>query len=131
MRQRLIFTEIDSQSDPRQRLLAFLQRAHQARTIYAEYGCPLANLARDLLGAGEANLAGKADAVYAPLYRWIETQFRELGYADDDVRSHSDFFVSTLQGGILMAHVHGDGRFVDQQSGHLEQWLANLERKVA
>ena len=126
-----ISSELDHLPTPQSRLSAFLHRADTARSIYAEFGCPLANLARDLLASGEPALSGLASQVYAGLYAWVEAQFVEMGRSADRARSDSRFLVATLQGGILMAHVHQDDAFLTAQIAQLRRWLVRSVKETS
>ena len=126
-----VFTELNAKSDPQRRLLALLRRSNEARAIYTEFGCPLANLARDLRVADEPYLSNLAKDVYAPLYAWSENQFRQLGYSKPIARTHSQFLVANMQGAILMAHASQDETLLTEQIKQLKKWLENLTQEAA
>jgi AcrR family transcriptional regulator len=128
-RQNAFFDKLNKLPHARERLVGMLKAARNHQDVYAEFGCPLANLARDLRAAGEATLSDLASAPYARSFAWVEAQFVELGEPPVQAAEHASFFIATLQGGILMAHVHEDGRFVDRQSQYLTQWLDTLKGK--
>ena len=125
-RSEAIFNELDEVEDPWKRLQGMLQRAKLAQALYTEFGCPLANLARDLRAAPEAALPPLANTVYQGVYRWVEAQFRQIGYKKTAATAHSRFFVAGLQGAILMAHVHHDESFITEQVTQLRRWLKSL-----
>ncbi len=123
-----ICSELDPVATPRRRLLAYLRRAEAARSVYTEFGCPLANLSRDLLASGEPDLSELAGHIYAGLYGWVETQFRVMGQPEALARANGRFVIASLQGGILMAHANQDSSLMTTQVRHLRQWLIQTTR---
>ena len=125
------FKELDTLPEPKQKLLGFLKRSNKAKNIYTEFGCPLANLARDLMASKEAELSELAKDVYVNYYKWTEEQFRRLGYKKSDAKLKSRFFVASLQGAILLAHANQDESVLTDQIKLLKKWVIDLTQKPA
>ncbi len=130
-RSELIFSELDKHRSPQLRLLELLKRSDAAKMTYTELGCPLANLARDLLAEGEDDLSELAKHIYDGLYDWTELQFRQLGHTKAAARSHSRFLVAGLHGAILMAHAIQDPVLLTEQIRQLKRWLTALSEEKA
>jgi hypothetical protein len=93
--------------------------------MYVTLGCPLAALARDLRRSGPA-LQAETPRVYAVQYGWLETQFRDLGFAPDEAAAHGRRLMAAFHGAILLAHAQGDPTLIHGEVVALKGWLQSL-----
>ena len=121
-----IFSDLDRLPTPRLRLQELLVQWVEERSVYALFGCPLANLSRDLRAASEPELAAYAGQIYAGLYDWVRAQFLAAGLNDTMADTRTRFLVAGLQGGILMAHAQNQAELAGEQAGQLALWLDQI-----
>jgi TetR/AcrR family transcriptional repressor of nem operon len=126
-----IFAGLDLLPAAPARLQELLVQWVEARGIYAQYGCPLANLSRDLRGASEPDLAAYAGTVYAGLYDWVRRQFLATGLEQSAAETKTRFLVASLQGGILMAHAQNQAELASEQAAQLSLWLNETLKEYA
>lgn len=109
------------QSDPRARLLAYVDLVGQIRQTLASAGCPVGGLCEEL-DRLQSTLSGKANGILRFHLDWATEQFRQLGKGEQaaDLALH---FVSGVQGMSLLAHAFGDAGIVDREVRNLRGWL--------
>lgn len=113
--------EFDAESDdPRERLRSFLDRAEGRGPVYAEWGCPLAGIARDL-----RQLSVAPQQAAAPLRLLIDWVARQLAAAGDaEALVHAQFVVAAIQGSFVLAHASGEAAVVSEVRRCLDAWIA-------
>lgn len=116
---------LDEEPDPWVRLARFVEGAAEGREGYARRGCPLAGLARDLRGEGDA-LGAEVARVYAVHHKWARAQFAGLGYAPDEAEAHARFLMAGHNGAILMAYAQNDEGLILSGVAALQGWLDGL-----
>ena len=89
--------------DAPSRLAAFLDRSQANASFYAEAGCPLAALARDLRNGGET-LQPLAGRIFEAQAKWLETQFAAIGLSGREPTNAAWAILTAIQGGIGLAH---------------------------
>lgn len=119
-RTRQSLAAIDAASaDPRERLTLFLDRAEGRGPRYAEHGCPLVGLARDLRQV--ASDPALASAPLRLLTEWVRAQ---LELADDPAAApHATFLIAAIQGAFVLAHASGEAAVVGDVRRCLADWL--------
>ena len=90
-------------ADAPSRLAAFIDRSQANASFYAEAGCPLAALARDLRNGGES-LQPLAGRIFDAQAKWLETQFAAIGLAGREPTNAAWAILTAIQGGIGLAH---------------------------
>lgn len=109
--------EFDSQQ-PLQRVRDFLLSAAERRQTYAQFGCPLAALDRDLRSdAAVPTMDGGRPL--ALIRDWLAAQF---GCA-----RRADFCLSCLQGSFTLAHATGDPDLIARTVDQLLDWIDSPE----
>lgn len=105
-------------TDPRQRLLAFLDFVETTRDSIAENGCPIGSLCQEL-NKETGNLANLASDTLNFLIQWAESQFRQIGLADS--RAAAIEFISNMQGIALLGNSLKDPALVSEQLERVRQ----------
>ena len=90
-------------ADAPSRLAAFFDRSQANASFYAEAGCPLAALARDLRNGGET-LQPLAGRIFEAQAKWLETQFAAIGLSGREPTNAAWAILTAIQGGIGLAH---------------------------
>lgn len=122
--------EIDAaHSDAPSRIATFLDRSADNAAFYADAGCPLAALSRDLRNGGET-LQPLAGRIFEKQATWLETQFAAIGLSGREPTTAAWAILTAIQGGIGLAHATHDetpllvaiadarGRVADLLSSH-------------
>ena len=104
MRVHSAFAEIEAaHPDAPSRLAAFLDGSEANASFYAQAGCPLAALARDLRNGGET-LKPLAGRIFDAQAKWLETQFAAIGLSGREPTNAAWAILTAIQGGIGLAH---------------------------
>ena len=103
--------------DKVQRVRDFLISAAERRQAYADFGCPLAALDRDLRPGAAATATGGGRPL-GLIRDWLVVQ---LGCA-----AKADFCLSGLQGSFTLAHATGDPSVIARTVDQLLQWIDSL-----
>ena len=90
-------------ADAPSRLAAFIDRSERNAPLYAEAGCPLAALARDLRNGGET-LQPLAGRIFEAQAKWLEAQFAAIGLSGREPTNAAWAILTAIQGGIGLAH---------------------------
>ena len=98
------FAEIEAEHpDAPSRLAAFLNGSEANASFYAQAGCPLAALSRDLRNGGET-LQPLAGRIFDAQAKWLETQFAAIGLSGREPTNAAWAILTAIQGGIGLAH---------------------------
>lgn len=116
---------LEVQPDAWERLTAYLDAALERRSGYTAYGCPLAGLSQDLR-RGTEKAAGDGSRLFTLQLEWLRDQFHAAGLSDAESETCARFFLSTIQGSLLLAHATGDAEYIDSTMHKLKGWLAAL-----
>jgi TetR/AcrR family transcriptional regulator, transcriptional repressor for nem operon len=125
----LLILEVQD-SDPANRLQCFLVQTESQGKIYATLGCPLASLVRDLRQAGPP-LSNEACRIYQVQQDWLQTQFRALGFEEQEAKTHTRFLMSGVQGAILLTYAQQDESYLLQEIKAMAKWLKKVLKKKA
>ena len=110
-------------SDPRERLVSYLDMPIFLREAVALHGCPFGGLAQELCRS-EGPLAKMARALLDSHVEWVTEQFRLLDKEDSTGLALQ--FIATVQGISLLANTYNDPDIVDRQIGTLKRTLKTL-----
>ena len=112
--------ELDSISaDPLTRVRLLLNRSADNGAHYAELGCPLASLARDVRQMRSS--AVDAAAPFRVLIAWVTEQMAAAG--DRQAERHALFLVAAMQGAFVLAHAEERTATIDAVTAMLDEWL--------
>jgi len=124
-----LFAELGKLSDARTRLLSFLDLVDEWSGIATAHGCPVGSLCQEL-DKDRTELAEHADGVLQLQYDWVLAQFEQL-LDDRDANSaaaRAGEFLSSLQGGMVMAHAMSDQALLETQVRRLREGLIASRR---
>ncbi len=118
--------QFESLDDPVKRVIEFLRRAGSRQQEYADFGCPLAALDRDLRQTSPELLPGRP---LAAIRSWFDRQFGLV--VDDETRASgfADFCFASLQGSYSLAHAAGDAGVVGRTVEQLVRWIEQEVRR--
>ncbi len=122
--------EVESDTDPWERLSSFIARAERCRSDYAVAGCPIAGLNRDLRQIG-GDLAVAAAPAYERQLAWLAAQFAAGGVKRDDAEGHARFLLAAIQGSFLVGHALHDERLIGTVFAGIDHWFAGLRAAAA
>jgi TetR/AcrR family transcriptional repressor of nem operon len=116
--------DLDTLTDPRDRLIGFVERTINNAGSVAAFGCPMGSLCAELLKEG-GSLATRSNALFAEPMAYMAVQFRALGYdgAADDLALQLQ---SALQGASLIAQSFRDPDLLIREGTRLKVWLVDL-----
>ena len=109
---------------PLERLNRFLEILPDSIESLARYGCPMGTLNAEL-GKNDPQLQAEARAMFLLFEDWLTDQFSELGYAGR-AREFARRLLARGQGISMITHVHGDRRFLLQETDLLQRWINRL-----
>jgi len=110
-------------SEPRQRLLAFLDYIDTTKDSIAKNGCPAGSLCQEL-NKESGSLAGFASEALKFLINWAESQFTQMG-----IKNPHDFtveFICQLQGISLLGNSLKDPGLVTEQVERVRNKIIEL-----
>lgn len=111
-------------SDPRKRILAFIETVASSREMLAQSGCPIGSLCQELHKEG-GSLADKAAGTFTAILGWLEAQFRLLGTGRES-SNHALHLLSALQGAGLLTNTFNDPKLMLRETARLKQWIDAL-----
>jgi AcrR family transcriptional regulator len=113
----------EKHSDPRKRIVAFLDSVVANRSTLAEQGCPVGSLCQEL---GKAAAPGREPVNRALIVRaeWAAQQFRLMGRTD--AQDLGLALIGAVQGIILMANAAHDPELIARQVPHVGHWLTQF-----
>ncbi len=112
------FEEADS--DPRVRLILFLNYAKNTKEVAAKYGCPIASLCQEL-DKKRNLLSEKVDSVLKYQLQWVTAQFQLMG-KQDAVESGQQF-IASLSGCMLLSNALDEPQVVEVQVNRIIDWI--------
>lgn len=120
---RLRVEAFERETEPKARLLAFLDSVIGGRRVFAARGCPVGSLSQEL---NKAPVTGRDKISQALILRaqWASEQFRLMGQRDSQDLGVS--LIASVQGIILMANALKDPEVIERQVGQLKSWLATF-----
>jgi len=113
----------EDESDPRQRILNFLNFTIEMKEIIANFGCPIGSLCQEL-DKERSTLSEKAGAILKFELEWVITQFEQMGQAQAVVHGHH--LVVALCGTCVLAKALNDPMVVYNEVGHLKTWIEKM-----
>jgi len=111
------------ESQPRDRLLKFLEFPTSHRDELAENGCTLGTLSYEL-SRSETRLNALAHSLVGVLLEWAEQQFVAMG--QPEAHDLALQFTSNMQGMSLISNVLNDPEVIDSMVARTRQWLETL-----
>ena len=114
-------------SDPKARLLRYVDILRNEEEDILRYGCPMGSLNMEL-AKSQLALQSQVVAMFNVFQAWLETQFRQLVPAAD-VTGHSLHLLTVAQGIALMATVQKDPAWLHGEVEKLEQWINSLIKR--
>ncbi|WP_455217643.1 hypothetical protein, partial [Kaarinaea lacus] len=108
-------------SDPRERLMAFLDYAEGEKVSLVESGCPIGSLCQELNKESGA-LTQQAGELLRALLGWVEEQFTQMGVENPSAQAME--LICSIQGIALMANSLKNGELVSEQ---LHRWRTRLK----
>ncbi len=109
---------------PAERLNRFLEILPDSAEALVRYGCPMGTLNAEL-GKNDPALQARTRELFVLFEDWLTDQFSELGYAGR-AREFARRLLARGQGISMIAHVHGDRRFLQQETALLQRWVRRL-----
>lgn len=123
--QRAQLREWGEHTEPKARLLAFLEMPGQLSEVIAAHGCPVGSLCQELHKEEVAPaLAERADAVLRDQLDWVTEQFRAMGQARAEELGVR--FIAGLQGASLIANATGDAAVLTNMAQQTREWVEAL-----
>lgn len=119
---RALFQEWEALPNIKDRLTALLQYNSTQADTFARFGCVIGSLCQEL-GKQGGILANAAAKLMTDILKWVETQFREMGKAEQ-AEQLATYFVSGIQGMNLLTLTFKEPKYMERQSQSLQEWLA-------
>jgi AcrR family transcriptional regulator len=112
-------------SDPKARLLAFVEMVVGHKAELVEYGCPIGSLNTEL-GKDRRELQHMARELFELFRNWLAARFTELGHVQeaDSLALH---LLGRAQGIAVISHVYQDKPFLERETGRLTAWIDQLK----
>jgi TetR/AcrR family transcriptional regulator, transcriptional repressor for nem operon len=118
---RKLLAEWNHLDSPKDRLCAYVQIKIKNRENLARDGCPVGTLCSELQKYG-GPAATQSRLLFAEALTWMETQFRELGRAED-AKTLALHLLSATQGVSLLGHVFHDPSLITTEAERLKTWI--------
>jgi AcrR family transcriptional regulator len=115
----------ESEHEPRERIVAFIQAAVDEREDLAKHGCPVGALCTELHKEG-GPIAQQATGLFEGFLRWLEAQFRALGKGSAESRDLAIHLVAAIQGAILLSNSFHETRILTRECARLKDWVRTL-----
>jgi TetR/AcrR family transcriptional regulator, transcriptional repressor for nem operon len=108
-------------SDPKTRLLAFIEMVTGRKADLVKYGCPIGTLNSEL-AKDRRDLQQAARALFDLFRDWLAERFRELGETDeaDALALH---LLGRAQGVAVISHVYRDAKLLQNETRQLRDWI--------
>lgn len=111
------------ETEPRDRLLKFLEYPTANRTGLATNGCMLGTLSYELCHT-DSRLSGMSPSLISVTLDWAEQQFAAMGRSDASDLALQ--FTSNLQGMCLISNSLGNPKVIDRMVKRTRDWLLSL-----
>lgn len=115
--------EWESDIDPRQRLIRFLEMPNTICDSIAAHGCPVGSLTQEL----NKHSGPQADLAAKPLRAqlgWVTRQFEQID--NENAEPLAQQFIARLQGASLLANALNQPQILTEQVGQVQSWLNTL-----
>jgi TetR/AcrR family transcriptional repressor of nem operon len=114
----------DSESDPKDRLQAFVQAMLGDGQRLSQSGCPIGTLCSEL-HKQSGSLALHASEIFNELLAWLATQFRALGKREqsEDLAVH---LLSAVEGATLLTQNFHTSEYIEREAEQLTQWIRSF-----
>ncbi|OUD12126.1 TetR/AcrR family transcriptional regulator [Thioflexithrix psekupsensis] len=112
-------------SNPRKRLVAFLEHVVAESQELIVHGCPVGSLCQEL-DKTPSPLAEKANHILKIQLEWVCEQFHLMGFSNEAVEEYGVQLMTGVQGGILMGNALNDAKVIAIQVSRLKAWLESL-----
>lgn len=116
-------------SDPRQRILHFIDILTDNQANIKNHGCPVGSLCTELAKLSH-ELLQDASEMLAVMRDWLTEQFRILGLGRE-ARQVAMHLLARSQGIATITNAFGDQLFLRQEVKRLKQWLDDLIAQYA
>jgi AcrR family transcriptional regulator len=112
------------ETDPKNRLNAFLDMVDSNRKVLAQFGCSVGSLCQELDKARNP-LTEKADGTMRWQVKWATDQFKEMGQSNPDELAQQ--FVSNVHGAILLSQSLQKQDVLRRQLDKIRSWIDELQ----
>ena len=116
----------DALADPRDRLVALVQRSVSAGSELTLHGCPIGSLCVEF-NKREPLVAERAGDLFRDLLGWIERQVAEIVGDDADAGELALHLLAMLQGAAIVAQALGSEAVIEQECARATSWVRSLE----
>lgn len=113
----------DAESNPRQRLYAYIDFIISMKETAASYGCPIGSLCQEL-DKDRSSLSEQVDSVVQTQLDWTSIQFKHMGV--DKPVELAQFMIATMHGTSLLANSLNDADVVETQLNRLKDWIEQI-----
>jgi AcrR family transcriptional regulator len=114
----------EEQSDPKARLLAFVDMITGRKAELVEYGCPIGSLNTEL-AKDRRDLQRAACALFDLFRDWLAARFAQLGRGTD-AESLALHLLGRAEGIALISHVYRDAKLLRRETSRLHAWIREL-----
>ena len=121
----LLFADWETLPSSKERLQAMVNYWFMQTDTLSRFGCAIGSLCQEL-GKQGGQMAASAASLLSDIIEWSKKQFTDLGKSDEQASRLAEQFISTLQGGFLLASTFKQPSFLDRQSKALEEWLVSV-----
>ena len=114
-------------SNPRERILSFINILIMNKSKIKKYGCPVGSLCSELSKLNHEALSG-ANELFTLFRVWLNKEFQQLGYKKqaDELAMH---LLSQSQGIATLGNAFNDEAFIKREVKLLTNWLDNYPQK--
>ena len=121
---RQLIERLDQQTDPRRRLLGFVDSLVARAEQISQYGCPVGSML-DEIAKGELERTDAA-RLFDVLRTWMKAQFRELGLTSQRAEGSAIELLCRTQGINTLATAFADPDLVRHQARRVGTWLRSI-----
>ncbi len=112
-----------TEPDPRQRILLYLNFIIEIKDMTAASGCPIASLCQEL-DKDRSTLSEKIDAILQFELQWVTEQFEQMGQSQ--ATAHGQHVIVTICGTGLLANALNESGVVVNEIGRLKAWVESM-----
>ena len=114
----------EQKSSPLDRLLAFLERIHEAADDRTAHGCPVGGLNQEANKLG-GRLAEDAASTFKIMLAWVADQFKGLGFKPKQAAEEAVALIAAIQGSILLGQTMKDAALIRREIRRQQEQLKN------
>lgn len=111
----------EEQTDPRDRLFAFVQEEVATAEETARSGCPMGGLCQELAKQG-GQLSDAAAKLMSDTIEWAEKQFSAMGFGAAS-RDLANQYIALIQGTSLLTNTFKEPKMLVNLSASIRTWL--------